>query len=66
MDEYVGRLLRATRNTAHGLKRSLREDSKYILATHTGDIPPQLTDLGALIVYALVADAEKLCAGEWW
>jgi hypothetical protein len=66
MNEYVGRLLRETRNTAHGLKRSLREDSKYILATHTGDIPPQLTHLAALIVFALVADAEKLCAGTWW
>ena len=51
-----------------GLKRSLREDSKYILATHTGDIPPQLTHLATLIALALAlaADAEKLCAGTWW
>jgi hypothetical protein len=37
-----------------------------VLATHTGDIPPQLTQLVILITLALCADAEKLCAGEWW
>jgi hypothetical protein len=29
-------------------------------------MPRQLAEATALIVFALVADAEKLCAGEWW
>ena len=67
MNEYVGNLLRETRNTAHGFGGSLRHDkSKYLLATHSGDIPRQLTDLVTLITFALTADAEKLCASEWW
>lgn len=67
MDDYVGDLLRETRNTAHGLKRILREDrTKFIVTSHTGDIPRQVTHLATLITLALVVDAEKLCAGEWW
>jgi hypothetical protein len=29
-------------------------------------MPLQLPEATSLIVFALVADAEKLCAGEWW
>jgi len=66
MDEYVGSLLREIRNSAHGLNRILREDTRHLVATHTGDVPRALPDLAALIALALVADAEKLCAGTWW
>jgi hypothetical protein len=66
MDEYVGSLLREVRNSAHGLKRILRKDERFLVATHTGDVPRQLPDLAALIALALVADADKMCAGSWW
>lgn len=67
MEEYVARLLRDTRNSAHGLKQLLREaKSAHVLSTHSGDIPPQLTHLATLISLALAADAEDLCAGAWW
>jgi hypothetical protein len=67
MEDYVGDLLRETRNTAHGLKRILREDrTKFVVTSHTGDIPRQVTHLPTLITLALVVDAEKLCAGGWW
>jgi hypothetical protein len=66
MDAYVGLIVRAVRNSGHGLKRLLREPDRHLIATHSGDMPLQLTDLTALIVLALVADANKLCGGQWW
>jgi hypothetical protein len=66
MDQYVPDLLREVRNSAHGLKRILRENTRHLVATHTGDAPKQLPDLASLITLALAADADKLCAGAWW
>jgi len=66
MDQYVPDLLREVRNSAHGLKRILRENTRHLVATHTGDVPRQLPDLASLIALALAADAGKLCAGAWW
>ena len=66
MEDYVSRLLRAVRNSAHGLSRPLRAESGMLLATHDGEMPTQLADVAKLVLLALVADAEKLSAGAWW
>lgn len=66
MDDYVSRVVREVRNSAHGLSRQLRGRTGMLMATHDGDLPTQLTDIAKLILFALVADSDKLCAGEWW
>ena len=66
MDDYVTRLVRGVRNSAHGLARLLREEDRHVLATHEGAMPRQLADHAALVMLGLIADADKLCAGEWW
>lgn len=66
MDDYVSRLVRVVRNSAHGLSRPLRDESGLLVATHDGVLPPELADVAALVFYGLVADAERLCAGDWW
>ncbi|MGB7160165.1 MAG: hypothetical protein WBD40_19010 [Tepidisphaeraceae bacterium] len=66
MDDYVAALSRAVRNSSHGLLEMLREgDDRYLLATNTGDIPQELTEVAALVMFGLIADAEKLCDGTW-
>jgi hypothetical protein len=66
MDDYTSRLLRTVRNSAHGLSRPLRGNTGLLIATHDGDIPTQLGDTAALALFGLVADAPKLCSGDWW
>jgi hypothetical protein len=66
MDDYVSRLVRESRNSAHGLSRQMRGDTGLLVATHDGTLPTQLTDLAKLVLFALVADAEALCLGAWW
>lgn len=69
-DDYVPKLIRAIRNSAHGLVDQLEAPSKHkernIIATHSGKLPPVLPDLAALLSLALVADAERLCDGSWF
>lgn len=66
MDDYVSGLSRAVRNSSHGLFEMLRDgDDRHLLATNTGDIPRELTEIAALVMFGLVADAEKLCDGTW-
>lgn len=63
-DTYVSRLVRAVRNSSHGLLDVLREhEDRYLLATNTGDIPAELPALVAFIGIALIADAEGLIDG---
>jgi hypothetical protein len=65
-DGYAPRLVRAVRNSAHGLMEAFdRGDFAPIIVTHTGQMPAQLPDLAGLIAIALVADAERLCSGTW-
>ncbi len=66
MDEYVPALMRAVRNSAHGLGRLSRGTDALLTATHQGRMPSQLADIAALVTLGLVADAERLCAGAWW
>jgi hypothetical protein len=67
MDDYVTRLVRGVRNSSHGLARLLREEDRHVIATHEGTMPPrQLADHAALVMFGLIADADKLCASDWW
>lgn len=66
MDDYVSRIVREGRNSAHGLSRQLRGSTGMLVSTHDGDLPPQLTDVAKLALFGLVADADRLCAGSWW
>jgi hypothetical protein len=66
MDDYVARLVREVRNSAHGLSRQMRGPVGLLVGTHDGALPTQLNDIAILVFFALVADAEKLCAGDWW
>lgn len=66
MKMYVPELVRAVRNSAHGLIEQLSDHpDRYLIATHEGKLPAQLADLAALIAFALVADAEALQEGCW-
>jgi len=66
MEMYVGELVRAVRNSAHGLIEQLTTSGdRYLIATHQGKLPAQLADLAALLAFALVADAEAVHEGRW-
>jgi hypothetical protein len=66
-DDYVSKLIRAVRNSSHGLFDQVASPRhRNFLATHTGTVPAVLPDLAALLALALVADAENLCAGTWF
>jgi hypothetical protein len=65
-DRLVSSLCRAVRNSSHGLLDILRDSpDRYLLATNTGGIPPELPALAPLIAFGLVADAEGLVDGSW-
>lgn len=66
MDEYVAELVRGVRNSSHGLARLLRVDDALLLGTHEGRMPSQLSDVAALVMLGLIADADQLCAGTCW
>jgi hypothetical protein len=65
MERYVPAVVRAVRNSAHGLFEQLAGRDRYLLATHDGQLPPQLGSLGAMIAFGLVAEPETLCTGTW-
>jgi hypothetical protein len=64
-DTYVSRLIREVRNSSHGLMDQLSGKHRFLLATHSGKLPPQLPEVAVLLALAIVADAENLCAGTW-
>jgi hypothetical protein len=64
-DTYVSRLVREIRNSSHGLLDQISGRNRWLLATHRGKLPPQLPDLAALLGFALIADANAVCAGTW-
>ena len=66
MDEYVPELVRAVRNSSHGLSEVLQGKSALLVATHEGRMPSQLSDVAALAMLGLVADADRLRNGTWW
>jgi hypothetical protein len=73
-DEYVSTLIRATRNSSHGLRDMLREppegstkpDARLLLATNSGDVPYSFFEVVAILFLGLMADAERLCDRTWW
>jgi hypothetical protein len=66
MNDYAPELIRATRNSAHGFLDQLTGDQRHLVATHTGDVPPEIADLAPLILFGLVADGRRLIDGTWF
>jgi hypothetical protein len=64
-DAFVPRLIRAVRNSAHGLMETFEGNDRDLVVAHSGEMAPELPELAAFLVLALVADAERLCAGTW-
>lgn len=73
-DEYVSKLMRATRNSSHGLQDILRgpplsstkPDPRLLLATNSGEVPYSFYEVAAIVFLGLMADAERLCDRTWW
>jgi hypothetical protein len=72
-DEYVPELMRAARNSSHGLQDIMREPKdanarhqRLLLATNSGDIPSSFFEVVAIAYLCLMADAERLCDRTWW
>jgi hypothetical protein len=68
-EDYVPKLIRAVRNSSHGLIEQLESPEKRkernIIAVHSGKLPAELPELAALLAFALVADAERFVEGTW-
>ena len=65
-DTFVSRLLRAVRNSSHGVLDVLRNhDDRYLLAANTGGVPAELPALAPLIALGLLADFDSLLDGSW-
>ncbi len=65
-EEYAGKLIRAVRNSSHGLLDQLAGREADIAASHTGALPHTLPELASLIAVALLADPEKLWSMDVW
>jgi hypothetical protein len=66
-DSFVPELVRAVRNSAHGLMEVFEKpDEKDVVVTHDGEMPPELPQLATFLSFAMIADAERLCDGTWW
>lgn len=64
-DSFVPRIVRAVRNSAHGLMEVFDSRDRDLVVAHSGQMPPELPELAAFLVLALVADGERLCARTW-
>ncbi len=65
-DTLVATMVRAVRNTSHGLLELLSNDrERFLLAINTGDIAAELPALAPLIALGLFADADGLVNGSW-
>jgi hypothetical protein len=58
-------LVRAVRNSAHGLVEQLERRDRFLVATHNGQLPNQIGDYAVLLAFALIADIEALFEGRW-
>ena len=73
-DDYVAALMRTARNSSHGLRGILRPpapgstkpDPRLLLATNTGNVPESFYEVVAVIFFGLMADADRMCAGDFW
>ena len=59
-------LMRAVRNSSHGLVHQLAGPDLDLVATHDAHVSSALPDLVALIIIALFADLERILDGTWW
>jgi hypothetical protein len=66
LEEYVGRVVRAARNSSHGLLDQLAGPDAEVAATHTGALPEALPELVALLAWSLLADPERLWSMQVW
>lgn len=64
-ETYVGTLVRAVRNSSHGLLQAHKTEAE-VAATHTGSLPDTLPELVPLIALALLADPARLWSMEVW
>ncbi len=59
-EQYAGRVVRAVRNSSHGLLDQLAGREADVAVTHTGALPAALPELAAMIAFAMFADPERL------
>lgn len=65
-ETFVATLLRAVRNSSHGLIDILRTgDDRFYLAVHTGDVPAAIPVLAPYLAIGLIADIESVIDGTW-
>lgn len=64
-DAFVPRIIRAVRNSAHGLMETFEGRDRELVVAHSGEMAPELPELAAFLALALVADAERLCDKTW-
>lgn len=65
-ETLVATLLRAVRNSSHGLLDILHSHSdRFLLATNTDGVPAELSALAPLIALGIFADADGLIDGSW-
>jgi hypothetical protein len=67
--DYIPELVRAVRNSAHGLLGQLtapdQERERRVIATHSGQLPWQLGDVACCATFGALGDARRLCDGSW-
>jgi hypothetical protein len=64
--EYVGQLVRAVRNSSHGLLDQVRGPQFEVAVTHTGALPRLLPELAMMIAFGLLGDPERLWQRTAW
>jgi hypothetical protein len=65
LDDYVAELVRATRNSAHGLIEQLSTDERHLIGVHHGGLPRETPFLAAPLLLGFAAGAEDFCAQTW-
>jgi hypothetical protein len=73
-DEYVPALMRAARNSSHGLLHvlsapaagSAKRDPRLLLATNSGAVPESFYEVATVIFFGLMSDAERFCSRTFW
>jgi hypothetical protein len=65
LDDYVADLIRATRNSAHGLIEQLSNEEGHLIGVHRGGLPRETPLLVAPLLLGFFAGAADFCAGRW-
>jgi hypothetical protein len=65
-ETLVATLIRAVRNSSHGLLDILHtHPDRFLLAVNTGGMPAELSALAPLIALGIVSDADGMIDGSW-